>query len=56
MLTGARTILLGKFNLIQSSYRTMNMILSAKLFHSLCRLLRLNPRARGSILPARFRE
>ena len=34
----------------------MNMILSAKLFLSLCRLLRLNPRARGSILPARFRE
>ena len=54
---GARTFLkylflLRKFNLIESTYLTLNLILSAKLFLSLCRLLWLNPVRRTSHQPA----
>ena len=41
---------LRKFNLIESNYQTLNLILSAKLFLSLCRLLRQNPGTRGEHL------
>ena len=43
-------IFLRKFNLIESNYRTLNLILSAKLFLSLCIFLWLNPWARGEHL------
>ena len=54
---GARTflkylVLLRKFNLIESTYLTLNLILSAKLFLSLYRLLWLNPVRRTSHQPA----
>ena len=41
---------LRKFNLIESNYQTLNLILSAELFLSLCRLLQQNPGTRGEHL------
>ena len=47
---GARTILKD----LKSNYRTLNQILSAKLFLSLCRLLLLNPGAREEYLTSQL--
>ena len=46
-MTRTWTILLRKLNLIKFNHRTLNLILSANLFFSLCRVLLLNPGARG---------
>ena len=43
-----KTWFLRKINLIESNYRTLNLILSVMLFLSSCRLLRLNPGTRGA--------
>ena len=42
---------LRNLNLIESGYQTLNLILSAKLFLSLCKFLRLNRGTRGEHLP-----
>ena len=41
-------------NLIESNYRTLNLILSAKAFLSLCRLLWLNPGLQGEHLTSQL--
>ena len=43
-------IFLRKFDLIESNYRTFNLMLSAKLFLCLCIFVWLNPGARGEHL------
>ena len=45
-----------KLNLVESNYRTLNLILSAKLFLSVCRLLRLNLGARGEYLTSQLSQ